>query len=201
MLAKQKNHSSNIRSRLVNNRKLLVAVFIAACIIAVGTVFAVRYFSRADESGNNHEGDVTTTSTAPSAQADFTDGSNRDVPAPSNQNEGTVTDRSGSIGSIPPQDQWMRSQSGEIAVYSPIVNSILSNGDTLAGESSLDTISFRLIDNVSGVIARGQLPVVGGRFSGVFNFTSSGSQGRVDVFGARPDGVEFSIIEIPIRLK
>src|SRR5688500_10235935 len=49
--------------------------------------------------------DAKTTSTAPTAQEDFTDGGPRDV-GESSDNEGRLEDTNGTIPTTPPQSQW-----------------------------------------------------------------------------------------------
>lgn len=139
-----------------------------------------------------------TTSTEPSAQSDFTNGKERET-TQTTKEEGTVTDSNGVIPTVAPKAEWSSSTDGVISVYSPAQNSILSNGQILSGESTANTVSFRLIDNISGLIAQGKIGVVNGKFSGIFNFETTGAEGRLDVFIADANGIESSIIEIPVR--
>jgi len=146
------------------------------------------------------ETEAKTTSTAPSAQENFTGGDDRKGTS-NNPNEGTVSDASGNSPSTPPQSQWVKSADGSITLYAPAKDATLTSGDSLSGASSLERVSFRLIDDVSGVIAQGSLSVVNGKFSGKFSFSTTGTSGRLDVFSASSDGVESSNIEIPIRYR
>lgn len=144
--------------------------------------------------------DTETTSEQESAQTDFTGQKDKDATR-LDKEEGIVTDNKGAISDTPPANQWSVSESGLIKVYSPARNSLLGRGDILAGEARSETVSFRLIDDVSGVIANGTLAVTGGKFSGTFDFVSSGQSGRVDVFNADDKGLESNIVEIPVRFK
>lgn len=140
-----------------------------------------------------------TTSTTQTAQEDYTDGNERPV----NNNpkdEGTVTDTGGTATNTP-QSEWTVSADGSITAYAPAKNSILKSGDLLSGASSYGSVSFRLIDDVSGVIADGVLKTKDGKFSGTFNFSTSAATGRIDLFYANPDGTEKSNVEIPIRFR
>lgn len=141
-----------------------------------------------------------TTSTAPSAQEDFTDGDNRQ-PVESSRNEGTLNDNNGTINQTPAQSQWTKSNDGNITVYSPSASGLLKSGSQLTGASHLNNVSFRLIDDVSGVIAQGSLKVTNGTYSGTFNFDTIASTGRLDVFTTNPDGSEASNVEVTIRFK
>ncbi len=144
-----------------------------------------------------------TTSTAPSAQEDFTGAEERPVLENPSEDKGSasVVDNQGTIESTPPEEQWTISKTGQITVYTPVNNQLLSSGSALSGESTLPTVSYRVIDNVSGVINEGQLIVVNGKFSGSINFLTSASEGRLDIYSSNEDGIEFSNIEIPVRFK
>lgn len=143
-----------------------------------------------------------TTSATPTAQEDFNDGEYREPGNSLGENEGTggITDNNGSIGDVDTSSPIV-SSTGEIRLFNPKANTITTSGTNVAGSSSLSKVSYRLIDNVSGVIAVGELNVVNGNFSGTLSFTTSASDGRLDIYGTKSDGVEFSNIEIPIRFK
>lgn len=147
-----------------------------------------------------------TTSTAPTAQSNFNSGSAR--PTDTNSNtaangaNNTVTDTNGNVSSTPPSSRWSKSADGSsIVVYTPAANNLLSNGDTLSGTSTQPSVSFRLVDNVSGVIAEGKLTVVNGKFSGTFNFSTKATQGQVEIFNQAPDGTESNNVAVPVRFK
>lgn len=183
-------------------KKLFLSVGAAVLVLAVG-LFALEKFDVTNfVSGKNvsSTNDPKTTSTAPTAQDDFTDGGPRDV-NPGDDNEGTVQDTGGNVPTIPPESQWSKSSDQRITVYGPAKNSVIKKGDTLSGVSTLTKVNFRLIDDVTGVIVTGSLAVEGGKFSGSFDFSTSGTNGRLDVFTANADGVESSVVEIPVRFK
>lgn len=115
--------------------------------------------------------------------------------------EGGVSSTNGNIETIPPVSQWSSSKDGMITVYSPTINGLFKNGQSLSGTASISNVSYRLIDSVSGVIASGSINVNNGKFSGIFNFQSRASNGRLDIFSANELGIESSVIEIPVRLK
>lgn len=150
---------------------------------------------------NSEESDAKTTSDAPTAQEDFTEGGERTPNTSSNDDEATVTDNSGNIGTVPASSQWSYSANQQLVVYSPTANQVLSNGSKISGKSTEQTVSFRLIGDSSGVIAQGQLAVGNGNFSGTFNFDTAATEGRLDVFNTKSDGVEFNNVEIPIRFR
>jgi hypothetical protein len=132
------------------------------------------------------------------SQSDFTGEKEKEV-LYNNKEEGVVSDTKGKVDTTPAEDEWITSADKKISVYSPTANSILSSGSILSGQSTANIISFRLIDNISGVIAQGKISVVSGKFSGVFNFKTAATEGRLDVFFANDNGSESSIIEIPVR--
>lgn len=139
-----------------------------------------------------------TTSEAPTAQSGFTEGDDREAGS-TESNNAIVTDNNGDVGNTPDQNQWTTSPSGQITVYTPAQNATVKSGDKITGASKLSRVSFRLIDNINGEIAKGSISVVNGKFSGTFNFSTNANEGRLDVFGTNSDGTEFSNIEIPVR--
>lgn len=129
------------------------------------------------------------------------EGTDRDPTTPE-RNEGMVTDNNGNVGSIPPESQWTTSQTGVITLYAPAKNSVVKKGNTISGKSTASAVSYRLIDDVTGVIAQGQLTVSNGQFSGTFDFNTTASEGRLDLFTTySDDGTESNNIEVPIRFK
>jgi len=143
-----------------------------------------------------------TTSTAPSAQENFDKGGARSVATtPENKGSAGVSDSQGQQVSVADNSQWSTSKTGEITVYSPMKDKLLINGDLVSGESTLPIVYYRVLDDVTGMIAQGQLIVVGGKFSGSINYTTSASNGRLDIYGASDSGREFGNVEIPVRFK
>jgi hypothetical protein len=142
-----------------------------------------------------------TTSTVPSAQEDYSDGDEREPGNTVGDNEGSagVSDSGGNTSADTDPSKWTASKTGEITVHTPIQNQSLVNNATLSGTSSLQKVSYRIIDNVSGVIGTGQLNVVNGKFSGNISFTTNATEGRLDIFGTRADESEFSNVEISIK--
>lgn len=180
-----------------SKKKYLVIVMI---ILAAGIVIASRAISIENKDQNNFENTANTTSTAATAQPDFNDGTEREAVV-NNTNEGTVTDTSGNFSVDNGTEASLRSGDGKISLLVPTKDSIIRSSDAISGFSEYPAVSFRLIDDVSGVIARGELQVVDGKFSGEFNFSSNASRGRLDVFSANPDGTEESNLSVDIRFK
>jgi hypothetical protein len=140
-----------------------------------------------------------TTSKQPTAQSTFTGGEPRSTTT-ATKDEGIVTDTKGSkADTATPESSWTKSSSGNVVVYSPAQNSVLKSGETLSGSATASRVSFRLIDNVSGVISQGSISVVNGKFSGTFDFDSKATEGRVDVFTVAPDGTESNNVSIPVK--
>lgn len=188
-----------MRKRKKNSRKKLLVL----CIIAVSIVLATLIFIR-KKSGEPtvNKTDEKTTSAAPSAQPDYKTDSDR-TPQSTNEEKGSagVSDTGGNSVQTTDSSQWTTSKTGEITVYSPFKNAVLSNGDVVSGASSLSVVYYRIIDNVSGMISQGQLNVVSGKFSGSLSFSTKATEGRLDVYGATDSGKEFSNVEIPIKFK
>lgn len=173
------------------NRIVIPIVFLALVVfILLESTGSTRILSSL--TGNNP------VNTTDPSQSDFTGEKEKEV-VYTNKEEGVVSDTKGKVDTTPDQDEWITSADKKISVYSPITNSILSSGSILSGQSTTNNISFRLIDNVSGVIAQGKISVVSGKFSGVFDFKTTATEGRLDVFFANDNGSESSTIEIPVR--
>lgn len=187
---------------IFKNKKTVIILTVTATLFAIALFLELS--GRINIFGDNHQrvidSKTKTTSNAPTAQEDFSDGNDRE-PDTSTKQEGTLTDNRGQVSSIPPSNSWTTSSSGEITVYNPAKNSSVSNGFVLSGKSSYDNISFRLIDDISGVIAQGNLSVINGEFSGSFNYSTESKSGRLDVFNSSDSGVEKNNIEIPIIFK
>lgn len=168
-------------------------------IIFLLAVFALIIFLRdVPETGVREE--PKTTSQIDSAQKDYSSGSSREpVPTQNDKGSAEVSDNKGEISSTIDSELWTYSDTNEITLYTPGNNQLLKSGDVVEGESSLDSVNFRLIDNVSGVISMGQISVVDGKFSGTINFNTKATEGRLDIYATSVDGSEYSSLEIPIN--
>lgn len=184
-----KNQKKSFRKVLY----LLIAGVIIVAIFAVINRDSLFGFIKLFSTSN-----INTTSKQPSAQSNFNGGKKREV-VQTNKEEGVVVDSNGVILNIPPETDWTTSKDGVITVYSPFTNSTLKTGQSLSGKTSVPSISFRLIDNISGEIAQGKINVINGKFSAVFDFSTKATEGRLDVFVADKNGLESSVIEIPLR--
>lgn len=145
-----------------------------------------------------------TTSKQLSAQSNFTNGgkkSDNKAPAPAATN--STTDTGGSLPrSVPSSTAWSTSKDGSsIVVMSPINNGLFASGDTVYGTATSNTIAYELEDNVSGVILQGQANVVNGKFSVKFNFSTTGTSGRINIFNQAPDGTESNNVSVNVRFE
>lgn len=190
--------------KLFKNKKLVLIVIIVLLSL-VAALFVLEKKGITNLIGNNNtnlDDEAKTTSNAATAQEDYKDGNPREAGNTIDENRGsaTVIDNGGRSSSVDTSNPVV-SKTGEITVYSPAANAILTNPTNISGKSTLSKISYRLIDNVSGVISTGELSVVNGSFSARLSFETSAQTGRLDIYGTKPDGVEFSSIEIPVRFK
>lgn len=192
--------------RTTSNRHKWIVVAVIIVFLAAGVVFVLEksgttsFFSSIVDNEQ-----AQTTSDVPSAQPDYNGGAaaeeNKDPGNTIREDKGTavITDTNGATSSD--TSQPLRSSTGEITVYLPHSGSKLASGQELSGTSTLSTVQYRLIDNVSGVITTGSLRVVNSKFSGTLSFDTSASEGRLDIFGTKSDANEFSNIEIPVRFR
>lgn len=195
------------KQNIVKKRKLKgILITCGAIVFIVLAIVALEFGNIIDlyhpHAATNMKPPVQTTSTLPSAQSNFTNGdndNNKDAGNTLNENRSSAT--VSDTGGIPSSDtsKPISSATGEITVYLPIKDATISSGQEISGTSSLPSVSYRLIDNVSGVIATGTLSVVNGNFSGKISFVTNATNGRLDIFGVKPDFTEFSNIEVPIR--
>ena len=144
--------------------------------------------------------DTKSTSNTGSAQSEFSSAGYREPAGAQTKPETSVNDTG---GSAQPQSTSapLVSKDGAITVFSPASNAVFTSGSSLVGKSTASKVSYRLIDDVSGVTATGELGVVSGNFSGKFSFVTKATKGRLDVFQTGAGGVEKSIIEIPVRFR
>lgn len=186
-------------TKAFNSKKILIPgiIVLSALLIGGGYWFINKEADLPETTIEDQE--AQTTSDEPSAQADFSGGDERTPVSNERSTSAVVNNTNGQIDSTPPKSQWTVSSSGQITLYEPAKDKQLASGNIIAGKSQLGEVNFRLIDNVSGVIATGSLPVKNGKFSGTFSFETTATEGRLDVFGIRNDGTEFSTIELPIR--
>ncbi|MBA3758744.1 hypothetical protein H0X10_03880 [Candidatus Saccharibacteria bacterium] len=180
---------------------LAVLAMVSGLLFALKSKNVINVYSKNSSTAEDDE--AKTTSNAATAQADFTDGVDREPGNSLGEEEGSgeIADNNGTIDSSTDTSNPVVSSTGEIKLFSPKKDISISSGHTVSGTSTLFSVSYRLIDNVSGIIASGNLNVVNGKFSGKVNFTTNGTEGRLDIFGTRVDGTEFSNIEIPLRFK
>jgi hypothetical protein len=192
------------KKSIIPSKKMLILLLAGAVVIAFFVIAVLEKTQVINLFGNDPapipNSDAKTTSKAPTANENFSDGDERLIPNNAHD-EGIVKDTSGNSSQPTDTSKFTRSSDGAITVYTPSANSLLISGGQLVGASSLSKVSFRLIDDVSGVKAQGTLSVVNGRFSGTFEFTTAGTNGRLDLFNMSADGVESSNVEIPVRFK
>jgi hypothetical protein len=185
---------------------LLAGGLAVIAVVYVAGAQALGWWPHLRSTGNKVGGNspAQTTSTAPTAQSNYNGGSER--PTTTNSNtaangaNNTVTDNNGSSPTTTPSSSWSKSADGSsIVVYTPAANGLLTSGDSVSGTSTQPSVSFRLVDNLSGVIAEGKLTVVNGKFSGTFSFSTKATGGQVDIFNQAADGTESNNVAIPVR--
>jgi len=111
----------------------------------------------------------------------------------------TVDDTSGKDISNTAESKWTRSKDDNIIVYSPINNESVSGTVQISGTSKLDIVSYRLLDNINGMITTGNLKVTGGKFSGRVVYNTRATEGRMDIFTSDDMGNENNNIEIDLK--
>lgn len=187
-----------------SKRKKIVLIILVLLLVSAASLLVLekKGITNLYTKTNNGASEEKTTSNTTTAQEDFNDGEIREPGNTSDENRGSggITDGNGSIGNVDTSNPVV-SSTGEITLYNPKPNELIGSGHQLAGASSLSKVSYRIIDEVSGVISMGEISVVNGKFSGSISFSTSADRGRLDLYGTRSDGVEFSNIEVPLRFK
>ena len=96
--------------------------------------------------------------------------------------------------------QWATSASRLITVKTPLSNTKIQSGSIVSGSTSIaDQVQYRLIDNKVGVISEGTVKVVNGNFAASINFTTTGSNGRLDVFNTDTVGKELNEVQLQVN--
>ena len=184
--------------------KLSKHIVPAALIIGVLVVVSFILFNRAENSSVVQPSEILdnesqTTSDQPTAQSDFSDGDDSRYPAKSTSGNGSATVQDN--GDFSTSTNPSVSDDGKTTVYVPENGSVIASGSSISGITDNDNVYFRLIDDKIGLIGEGQLPINDGKFSGTLNIESQGSEGRLDIFSRKPDGVEFSNVSLDVRFE
>jgi len=144
-----------------------------------------------------------TTSTAPSAQSDFP-GGDKPLPDQTPSSTTTTTDNNGVINQeVPPSQDWSHSKDGtSVIVYSPAANNTIPKTGTIFGQAASATVSYRITDDVTGVISQGIANVVSGKFSINYSLQTTAVSGDIEVFNQKDsNSPESNNVFIPVRFK
>lgn len=182
---------------------LLASIILAALLVltALEITNTTHFFNNTNASDTNNDQTAKTTSTAESAQPNFSGSDTEKEPGNSlNENRGSALVEE-TNNAVVKNDNPITSSTGEIIAYSPSKGSIVKTGTILSGTSTLSMVDYRITDSISGVIATGSLPVKDGKFSGKISFDTTATDGRIDLFATKSDFTEYSYIEIPIKFK
>jgi len=132
----------------------------------------------------------------------FTAPKTSSIPKNNSLDSGGVVDNNGTHNNtIPPNSEWTTSSSGNITLQAPSNNSHFASGSIISGLAKINMIQYMLKDDSIGLISRGTLNVVNGKFSGAINFTSNSSSAKLVVYCPDPNnGAERDIINIDVKL-
>lgn len=187
--------------KIVNKKKYL-SLFLLVLGIAIAVAIYFALHNQIIKPSYSTNTTAQTTSSQRSAQSDFSQGDDSKKVNTSPRNEGTISQDSNQQAPATSADKWSSSQDGStIVVFNPTKSQVLESGHILNGTANTPTVDFRLIDDVSGVIASGSLAVNNGKFQGIFNFSTKAKNGQLDLFTSSHDGVESNNVSIPVRFK
>lgn len=174
-----------------NTKKKYLYILLALLLVA-GSVYG--YTQLAGQSSEQ----------VPVSDPDFSDGTDRE-PHSSPERNGGVIDTSEEDTNQEPdnteENDGLVSDEGDITLIEPKENTLLESGSTIEGRANVERVHYRLIDDNIGVVATGSISVVDGKFSGIFEFDSNGTEGRLDIFSELESGAETNVIEVPVKLQ
>lgn len=140
--------------------------------------------------------DTTSSSTIPNDNEDYVQsggGSGQD----DSQTAGSgITDTEGE--NVKPSDSGISSSSKNITLYNPAKNQHIKSGDVITGKANVQTVYYRINDDINGMISNGQLKVVDGKFSGVINVNTRAKNGTFEVYSFNAEGQEVNNISIEV---
>lgn len=188
--------------KLYKNKKIFLILILSIASLTLILLFVLERTNKTNFFGNNavltENGE--TTSSAETAQSNYTDGNIREPGNTLNESKGSATLIANPVQSDNHSNPIV-SKTGDITLYSPKSNAIVGSEFSISGSSNLSMVSYRVIDDISGVIGSGELTVTNGKFGGMINLQTNASSGRLDFFGTRQDGTEFSNLEVAVRFK
>jgi hypothetical protein len=194
VLKKVYNRSISAKIKNMMLRKKILLITALVLLLALGA-FGYGYFKHAHRFDN-----VVTTSKAPTAQAGYSQGDDRQSNSNNGVTQGGAVDTGGQ--NVPTETAGITSTSGAITVKQPAEGEALAVNSVISGVTNgVSTVQYRLIDDKAGVIAEGALKVVSGAFSGSLQFSSHSSSGRLDIFSYDSLGDEKNSVEIPVTFK
>lgn len=174
-------------------KAIIVTVLMVLLIVAVGAFGLWEHHNKSNSKNNSQfVAQTHSTITTPPTQHSISNSS-------SGAGQGGVIDQNGKSSNSTSETQSTTSSSGNITLYQPSKNELVSPGATLSGIAKISKVQFMLIDNESGLLAQGQLNVVDGKFSGLLQFKAQSSAGRLDVYSSNGTGAEINLIEIPVK--
>jgi len=154
---------------------------------------------------HDHRSKPSTPSSSPTTGASSSDDSTASstksqVPASSSANQGGAVDKKGQGVEKPSGSDAATSNSTNITLYSPTATATLHPGDTIIGAAKVEKVEYRLVDDQVGVLAQGDLSVVGGKFSGTISFSHHSNIGKLDIFSFDKNGAEINSISVNLKL-
>lgn len=117
---------------------------------------------------------------------------------PNTNTDGTgVVDSNGS-GDEPISD-GVSSSSGNITLYSPSQGETLSSSIAVKGSAKVNSVYYRMKDNINGVIGQGELTVVNGTFGGELRIHTEASSGSFEIYSLDQQGREINHVKVNIK--
>lgn len=100
----------------------------------------------------------------------------------------------------PSSSDWISSSNGSITLEEPVANSTVHSGDTISGTATVSKVEYILTDTKLGLIAKSDLNVVNGTFSGTLKFIPHSSNGSLQIYYPNPtNGAEEDLINVNVN--
>lgn len=190
--------------RMNKNRNPNLKIILPTIIVAILGLGTWYYFYAQSENmwpfvqSSKPSQDKTTgeSSTLPSAVEGYVKNGGGSQDNSNTQGSG-VTDTGGE--GVTEQPTGVKSASGNITLYSPRVNQVITGQVSVSGAADVPEVFYRINDNVSGMIGSGRLTVHGGYFSGTLAVTTNADSGSFEVYSFNSQGQEINNISVAVK--
>ena len=91
------------------------------------------------------------------------------------------------------------STSGDITLYTPSEGQTLSTSLSVSGTAKVESVHYRIKDNINGVIGQGELNVVNGTFGGELKVNTTATSGSFEIYSMDQQGREINHVKVNVK--